>query len=155
MPARIRNQFSSFMRTLGIVLFLKMLSLIAWVTPSCGNWIKRLFFILSLYHELQRHQLFKGVSLDRLNVKLLQIKEPTVLSNVSEIAQQPLMQYDFTSLSEVGVNIQKILETGKITQSEALAISNVIAKQTPPGLRYGESAMISDITRLLCQMQEA
>lgn len=155
MTTRIRNQFSGLMRTLGIVIFLKVLSLIAWITPSCGNWIKRLFFILSLYHELQRHQLFKGVSLDRLNAKLLQIKQPSVLSNVSEIAQQPLMSYDFASLEEAGVNIQKILETGMISQSDAEMIGCAIAKRTPPGLRYGDTAMISDITRLLCQTQEA
>lgn len=151
MANHFRSQLSNLLRTLGVSLFLQFLSFFAILFPNCGNYLKRVFFITATYHELQRQSFFQGITLDKVNDKLLQIKKPLVLTNVSEITQDHFIQYDLSELGGSGLDLQRICSTGDICQAEALAIAESIARQTPTGLRYGKSAMVSDLTRLLEQ----
>lgn len=155
MANRNRGQLNSFLRTVGVSLFLQFLSFFAWLFPNYGNYLKRVFFITATYHELQRQSFFQGITLDKVNDKLLQIKKPVVLTNLSDITQDHFIQYDLTGLGADGVDITRICSTGDICQAEALAIAEAVARQTPSGLRYGKSAMVSDIARMLGQAKEA
>lgn len=154
MANHFRSQLSNLLRTLGVSLFLQFLSFFAILFPNCGNYLKRVFFITATYHELQRQAFFQGITLDKVNDKLLQIKKPLVLTNVSDITQDDFIRYDLTGLNKEGVDIHRICSTGDICQAEALAIAESIARQTPTGLRYGKNAMVSDVTRLLGQTKE-
>lgn len=155
MANRNRGQLNSFLRTVGVSLFLQFLSFFAWLFPNYGNYLKRVFFITATYHELQRQSFFQGITLDKVNDKLLQIKKPVVLTNLSDITQDHFIQYDLTGLDADGVDITRICSTGDICQAEALAIAEAVARQTPSGLRYGKSAMVSDVARMLGQAKEA
>ncbi len=155
MANHIRSQLNNMLRSMGVAFFLQCLSLFATLFPNYGNYVKRVFFITATYHELQRQRLFRNITLDNVNEKLLQLKKPVVLTNVSELAQEHFIQYDLTELSANGVDINRICSSGEICQAEAIAIAEAVARQTPKGLRYGKNAMVSDITRLLGQAKEA
>lgn len=155
MANHIRSQLNSLLRTVGVSLFLQFLSLFALLFPNYGNYLKRVFFITATYHELQRQSFFQGITLDKVNDKLLQIKKPVVLTNVSDITQDHFIQYDLTGLPADGVDITRICSTGDICQAEAIAIAEAVARQTPTGLRYGKSAMVSDVARMFGHTKEA
>lgn len=155
MANHIRSQLGSLSRAIGVSIFLQILSLLATLFPNYGNYLKRLFFITATYHELQRQQFFQGITLDKVNDRLLQIKEPVNLTYVSDITQDHFIQYDLTGLNAEGVDVERICSTGDICQAEAIAIAEAVTRQTPTGLRYGKDAMVSDVTRLLGQAKEA
>lgn len=148
----LKIQLNQLIRMVGSSLFLRLLSFVAFLVPSCGNWMKRLFFILTLYHELQRQKVFSDFTLWKLNDKMLKLKEPSVLSNVSEIAQLNLTRYDWDIIRGKGIDIDAIINNRTISLPEAEIISDVIASNTPSGLNYGQVAMKQDIIRLLTQI---
>jgi hypothetical protein len=154
MANHIRSQLSSLLRTLGVSLFLQFLSLFAVLFPNYGNYLKRVFFIVATYHELQRQSFFQGITIDKVNEKLLQIKKPLVLTNVSDITQDHFIQFNLAELNDSGVDVQRICSTGELCQAEAILIAEAVERQTPPGLKYGKSAMVSDITHLFGQTRK-
>lgn len=121
------------------------------ILPSWGAWTKRLFFILTTYHELQRHQLFANLPLERVNTRLLKIKEHALLTNVSEITQWNIIHLDMDKIRNKGVDVDYIATGGHLCARDIEVISKAIIDSTPSSLNYGRSAMYSDVMRLLCQ----
>ena len=98
------KQSGNILRAIGCYCLLKVLQLVGFILPSWGAWTKRLFFILTTYHELQRHQLFANLPLERVNMRLLKIKEHAVLTNVSEITQWNIIHLDMDKIRKKGVS---------------------------------------------------
>lgn len=142
---------SNILRAIACYFALKTLQLVGFVLPSWGAWTKRLFFILTTYHELQRHSLFANLPLDRVNKRLLKIRQHAVLTNVSEITQWHILNLDVEKMRQMGVDVEYISSGGHITPRETEIICKLIVESTPPSLNYGKSAMYNDILRLLCQ----
>lgn len=149
----LRKQLQMFLKNLWIVIFLKTLSGLTFIFPSMGNWVKRLFFILSLYHELQRAHMVDNFTLSKLNDKLLMIREPTVLSKSMEIAQMRLTDINLDTCLDEGANIRDLLLQPTLTRPDAELIGLHLAKQTPQGLCYGVQAMSNDVVRILSQLK--
>lgn len=138
-------------RAICCYLALKLLQLVGFFLPSWGAWTKRLFFILTTYHELQRHSLFANLPLERVNKRLLKIRQHAVLANVSEITQWNILHLDMDKIRNLGVDVNHIATGGHITARDIEIISKVIIDSTPPSLNYGKSAMYTDVLRLFCQ----
>lgn len=132
-------------------LALQLLRVVGFFSPSWSAWSKRLFFILATYHELQRHCLFANLPLDRVNKRLLKIKQPNLLTHVSEFTQWDIIHLDIDSIRNRGVDLDSIASGRKISARELEIISKAIIESTPPILNYGRQAMYSDLSRLLCQ----
>lgn len=132
-------------------LALQLLRVVGFFSPSWSAWSKRLFFILATYHELQRHSLFANLPLDRVNKRLLKIKQPTLLTRVSEFTQWDIIHLDIDGIRSRGVDLEAIANGQKITARELEIISKSIIESTPAILNYGRQAMYTDLSRLLCQ----
>lgn len=145
------KQSGNILRAIGYYCLLKVLQLAGFILPSWGAWTKRLFFILTTYHELQRHQLFANLPLERVNMRLLKIKEHAVLTNVSEITQWNIIHLDMDKIRKMGVDVDYIATGGHVCMRDIEVISKAIIDSTPPSLNYGRSAMYTDVLRLLCQ----
>ena len=145
------KQSGNILRAIGCYCLLKILQLAGFILPSWGAWTKRLFFILTTYHELQRHQLFANLPLERVNMRLLKIKEHAVLTNVSEITQWNIIHLDMDKIRKMGVDVDYITTGGHVCARDIEVISKAIIDSTPPSLNYGRSAMYTDVLRLLCQ----
>lgn len=147
---RSKNQPGQILRTIGCYLALKLLQFTGLLVPGWGTWSKRLFFILTTYHELQRHQLFANIPLERVNERLLKIKQQAVLTNVSEITQWNVIHLDLNELRERGVDIQAIVSGSQLGARDLEIVTKAIIDSCPASLNYGKSAMYSDVLRLLC-----
>ena len=145
------KQSGNILRAIGCYCLLKILQLAGFILPSWGAWTKRLFFILTTYHELQRHQLFANLPLERVNMRLLKIKEHAVLTNVSEITQWNIIHLDMDKIRKMGVDVDYIATGGHVCARDIEVISKAIIDSTPPSLNYGRSAMYTDVLRLLYQ----
>ena len=145
------KQSGNILRAIGCYCLLKILQLAGFILPSWGAWTKRLFFILTTYHELQRHQLFANLPLERVNMRLLKIKEHAVLTNVSEITQWNIIHLDMDKIRKMGVDVDYIATGGHVCARDIEVISKAIIDSTPPSLNYGRSAMYTDVLRLLRQ----
>ena len=145
------KQSGNILRAIGCYCLLKILQLAGFILPSWGAWTKRLFFILTTYHELQRHQLFANLPLERVNMRLLKIKEHAVLMDVSEITQWNIIHLDMDKIRKMGVDVDYIATGGHVCARDIEVISKAIIDSTPPSLNYGRSAMYTDVLRLLCQ----
>ena len=145
------KQSGNILRAIGCYCLLKVLQLAGFILPSWGAWTKRLFFILTTYHELQRHQLFANLPLERVNMRLLKIKEHAVLTNVSEITQWNIIHLDMDKIRKMGVDVDYIATGGHVCTRDIEVISKAIIDSTPPSLNYGRSAMYTDVLRLLYQ----
>lgn len=145
------KQSGNILRAIGCYCLLKLFQLVGFFLPSWGAWTKRLFFILTTYHELQRHQLFANLPLERVNTRLLKIKEHALLTNVSEITQWNIIHLDMDKIRKMGVDVDYIATGGHVTARDIEVISKAIIDSTPPSLNYGRSAMYTDVLRLLCQ----
>lgn len=138
---------------IGIGAFLKFLSFFSVLSPSCGAWVKRLFFILTVYIELQRVKVTDSLALAKINDKVLKITEPLVLNKALLIAQTGLTHLDFDVLTCSGLTIRQVLSQQQITQPEAELVGGLLVSQTPSGLNYGEQMMTNDVVRLLRQIK--
>ena len=145
------KQSGNILRAIICYCLLKVLQLAGFILPSWGAWTKRLFFILTTYHELQRHQLFANLPLERVNMRLLKIKEHAVLANVSEITQWNIIHLDMDKIRKMGVDVDYIATGGHVCARDIEVISKAIIDSTPPSLNYGRSAMYTDVLRLLSQ----
>ena len=145
------KQSGNILRAIGCYCLLKILQLAGFILPSWGAWTKRLFFILTTYHELQRHQLFANLPLERVNMRLLKIKEHAVLMDVSEITQWNIIHLDMDKIRKMGVDVDYIVTGGHFCAQDIEVISKAIIDSTPPSLNYGRSAMYTDVLRLLSQ----
>lgn len=139
------------LKAIGCYLALKLLQITGFILPGWGVWSKRLFFILTTYHELKRHHLFANLPLDVVNSRLLKIQQHAVLTNVSEITQWNIIHLDMEYLRTRGVDIDHLKTGGSLCSRDIEVLSKTIIDNTPKSLNYGRSAMYSDILRLLSQ----
>ena len=144
------NKSKQILRAIGCYFALKLLQLSGFFLPSWGMWSKRLFFILTTYHELKRHHLFSNLQLEKVNTRLLKIKQHAVLANVSEITQWNIIHLDMEKIRQRGVDIDSIAAGAGICARDIEVISKAIIESTPPSLNYGRNAMYTDVLRLLC-----
>ncbi|BDH16668.1 MAG: hypothetical protein [Bacteriophage sp.] len=133
-----------------VILFLKSIRFISMLLPKGGLWLRRLLFIMTTYHELQRLSLFTDLSLDRINCRLLKIKQTAVLSSVSDITQWNVIHLDADTLIKAGLSPKCLLDNAMDDQDIGM-LTKIIIAATPKELQYDRSAMISDLHRLFKQ----
>lgn len=145
------KQSGNIIRAILSYLALQLLHVVGFFSPSWSAWLKRLFFILATYHELQRHRLFVNLPLDRVNNRLLKIKQPSLLTRVSEVSEWDMIHLDVENIQSRGVDLASIASGRKMSARELEVISKAIIDSTPAILNYGKVAMYTDVSRLLCQ----
>lgn len=128
---------------------LNILLLIGLVIPGLGRWAKRLFFLLCTYHELQRIRILTKIPLETINCKMLKIKEPVVLSGISEWSKSMYFNLDVDVLKRKGFDVTKLTQDSCLTAVELELLSEAIVTTAPSKLNYGRDAMYNDLQRLL------
>lgn len=154
----LKSRLNYLLSIIGASLFLRFLSLLTFLSPRCGNWFKRVFFIITLYNDLKRNELFKGLSLKQVNERLLRFKEPQLLDSATDISRMPLVEYDWSFLEGLGIDVDSLMQVGEMSLHDARTIGEVLSTQVPSGLNYGSQAIREDIVRLLSrqtQLKEA
>jgi len=145
------KQSGNIVRAILSYFALQLLRVVGFFSPSWSAWLKRLFFILATYHELQRHRLFVNLPLDRVNNYLLKIKQPTLLTRVSEVSEWDMIHLDMENIRSRGVDLASIANGRQMSARELEVISKAIIDSAPAILNYGKVAMYTDVSRLLCQ----
>lgn len=145
----LKSRLNYLLGVIGASVFLKFLSLLTFLSPRCGNWFKRVFFIITLYNDLKRNELFKDLSLIQVNERLLRFKEPQLLDSATDISRMPLVEYDWSFLEGLGLDVEQLMHVGDMSLHDARQIGVVLSTQVPAGLNYGSQAICADIVHLL------
>ena len=132
-------------RSITLMLALKILTVIAFFSPSFSDWIKRLFSTLIIYHELQRRNLFRTTTLFAINDSLLKISQTRVLVCASDIISHSSLRCDLDSCGLVQDYNQRI----NMEPSKAIQISEAIIDTIPKELHYNRELMVLDIQRII------
>lgn len=144
----VERKKESILSGLAKQLTLKLLWLMGLISPNCATWFKRMFFVLSVYTELKRHRLYERLTIDKVNERILKVKNQKVLKSAIGISENNLAQLNIVGAHQ-HVDIFAILRKQDISIPEAEMVSRIIVDQTPDSLRYNPKAMSRDIVKLL------
>lgn len=130
-------------------IFLKILAILTFFSPRCGNWFKRVFFIITLYNDMQKNSIYEELTLQQVNDRLLQfrnmeLEQPTVAVHLKQINY---VKFDWSGVKDLGIDC-KNSKAPDLSNTEIRELSDLLVKQTPASLNYGEDAMRMDITRM-------
>ena len=126
---------------------MRLLSLFSCISPAYGGWFKRMLALSYITHELNRHRIFKQMTVDCVNRNVLHLKNIAPLESMSNIAAQiPPMRGDIPEMHRwlSTIDQQEILDPESTDRLAKYMIS-----QLPTSLHYGERLMESDVTNLV------
>lgn len=137
----------SFISTLVKQITLKLLWLMGMISPNYATWFKRMFFVLSVYTELKRHRLYERLTIDKVNERILKVKNQQILKSAIGITENNLAQFNISNVNQQA-DIFAILRKQKISIPEAEMVSRVIIDHTPDDLKYNPKAMSRDLVKM-------
>lgn len=127
---------------------LQLFGIIDWFAPTYGSWFKRVFFMMLVYDLLDQTKTAEDITLYTVNQRVLKIKKRTYLQSIFEAARNQELRLNPNQMGGE-YTFQQMVKAALESDVQAKEFGQLLVKQIPKKLRYGDEQMKQDVAQLI------